>query len=112
MIITRVTEAAQGSYGRATHPRFWSAPDSWRVRVEELLEVGGKFPPGAVTQAKGPDSMQGWGLREETAAPWQSVEPGSQARQGQSFALESTPPRALHSSFSKCLPLQQAGSRM
>lgn len=41
MIITRVTEAAQGSYGRATHPRFWSAPDSWRVRVEELFEVGG-----------------------------------------------------------------------
>lgn len=44
MIITRVTEAAQGSYGRATHPRFWSAPDSWRVRVEELFEVGGKIP--------------------------------------------------------------------
>lgn len=25
MIITRVTETAQGSNGRATHPRFWSA---------------------------------------------------------------------------------------
>lgn len=51
--------------------------------------------------------MQGQGSAgRDRRAPWQSVEPGSQARQGQSFALESTPPRAPSTLFFaiNCLP--------
>lgn len=44
MIITRVTETAQGSNGRATHPRFWSAWELCSTRggfAWRSFEVGG-----------------------------------------------------------------------